>query len=88
MKTILALLLLAVSVMNAKAQGTGSDPSDVHSAAPPVVTGTPNDPTGKFVALCLATPRIPGRKSSPPAVALIIRRGCGYSAAQRLAVAG
>ena len=53
MKTILALLLLAVSVMNAKAQGTGSDPSDVYSAAPPVVTGTPNDPTGKFVALVL-----------------------------------
>jgi predicted metalloprotease len=53
MKTILALVLLAVSVMNANAQGTGSNPSDVHSSAPPVVTGTPNDPTGRFVALVL-----------------------------------
>jgi predicted metalloprotease len=53
MKTILALVLLAVSVMNANAQGTGSNPSEVHSSAPPVVTGTPNDPTGRFVALVL-----------------------------------
>jgi predicted metalloprotease len=53
MKTILTLLFFAVSVMNAKAQGTGSNPSGAHNSAPPVVTGTPNDATGKFVALVL-----------------------------------
>jgi Putative neutral zinc metallopeptidase len=90
MKTILALLLLAMSVMNANAQGTGSNPSDVHSSAPPVVTGTPDDPTGKFVALVLGDTEdtwkeifaANGRTYHPPRLRLFSgaeQGGCGLA---------
>ena len=90
MKTILALLLLAMSVMNANAQGTGSNPSDVHSSAPPVVTGTPDDPTGKFVALVLGDTEdtwkeifaASGRTYHPPRLRLFSgaeQGGCGLA---------
>jgi hypothetical protein len=67
---------------------TGGGTSTQQSGtAPPVTTGTPNDPTGKFVALVLGDTETRGRKSSRPAVAPIIRRGCAYSAAPSRAAA-
>src|SRR5580692_10911193 len=90
MKTIVALLLLTVWVMNANAQGADSNPSDVHSSTPRVATGTPNDPTGKFVALVLGDTEdtwkeifaASGRTYHPPRLRLFSgaeQGGCGLA---------
>jgi predicted metalloprotease len=92
MKSVLAFFLLLASMLCANAQQANSKRSEVTSSAPPVSTGTPNDPTGKFIAFVLGSTEdvwegifaASGRTYHPPKLRLFSgaeQGGCGLARA-------